>query len=373
VLDRARLLRAIAANHRAWFRRRAGVGGGRVERVGGLDVVVADGFGTIAFPSGRAAGLREELDDALALGLRAMSCWALREDRRLGTLLVARGFEWGWQPHWMARDLSAVPDDTGGHEVVPADGDVPNDLPYASAAPLPRAARRLVVLAGGRPVGHVVVNPWRGIAGIYDMGVADGWRRQGIGRALTLAACRLGHEMGCSHAVLNATGEGEPLYRRAGFESLGVGRTWWLHPGPRPTARQSALVEAIGFGNVDALAALDPTSAELEEPIPGGGPPLAVAVVTGRAEVADWILARRADLASAPVEPRGGTLLHVAVEWDDEAMLRVALAHRADPTVRDPMWNGTPLDWAEHLGRERLAEVLREPEGVTPRRRVPPD
>jgi hypothetical protein len=59
------------------------------------------------------------------------------------------------------------------------------------------------------------------------------------------------------------------------------------------------------------------------------------------------------------VEPRGGTLMHVAVEWDDEALLRVALAHGVDPTVRDGMWNGTPLDWAEHLGRERLAEVLR--------------
>jgi hypothetical protein len=118
-------------------------------------------------------------------------------------------------------------------------------------------------------------------------------------------------------------------------------------------------VEAIGFGNLDALTALNPTRAELEEPIPGGGPPLAVAVVTGRADVAAWLLGRRPDLASAPVEPRGGTLMHVAVEWDDEALLRVALAHGADPTVRDGMWNGTPLDWAEHLGRERLAEVLR--------------
>jgi GNAT superfamily N-acetyltransferase len=354
----------MASNHRAWFRRQAGVRGGRVERVGGLHIVVAGRFGTIAFPSGRAVGLREQLDDAMALGLGAMSCWALREDRRLGTLLVARGFEWGWQPHWMACNLSTIPDDTGRHEVVQAEGDVPNDLPYASAGPLPRAAHQLMVLASGRPVGHVAVNPWRGIAGIYDMGVADGWRRHGIGRALTLAACRLGHELGCSHAVLNATGEGEPLYRGAGFESLGLGRTWWLHPGPRPTTRQAALVEAIGFGNLDALTALEPTRAELEEAIPGGGPPLAVAVVTGRADVADWLLARRPDLASAPVETRGATLMHVAVECDDEALLRVALAHGADRTARDAIWNGTPLDWAEHLGRERLAGVLREDQTI---------
>jgi GNAT superfamily N-acetyltransferase len=359
-MDRARLLRATAANHRSWFRRQAGVRGGGVQRVGGLDLVVVGSFGTIAFPPGRAAGLQERLNDVMALGLRTMSCWALDEDRQLGTLLVARGFEWGWQPHWMARNLSTVPAESGGHEVVATDGDVPDDLPYASAGPLPHAAQRLVVLAGGRAVGHVVVNPWRGIAGIYDMGVADGWRRQGIGRALTLGACRLGRELGCSHAVLNATGEGEPLYRGVGFQSLGLGRTWWLHPGPRPTARQSALVEAIGIGKRDALAMLDPTPAELEEPTPGGGPPPAVAAVTSRADVADWILTRHPALGSAPVEPRGGTLMHIAVESDDEAMLRVALAHGADPTIRDETWHDTPLDWAEHLGRAWLAQVLRQ-------------
>ena len=29
--------------------------------------------------------------------------------------------------------------------------------------------------------------------------------------------------------TLNATGEGELLYGAMGFESLGRGRTWWLH------------------------------------------------------------------------------------------------------------------------------------------------
>jgi hypothetical protein len=161
--------------------------------------------------------------------------------------------------------------------------------------------------------------------------------------------------------VLNATGEGEPLYRAAGFASLGLGRTWWRHPGPRPTVRQAALVEAIGFGAPGALAALEPTDDELAEEIPGGGPPLAVAVVTGQAGVADWILGRRPDLVSRPVEPRGGTLLHVAAEWDDEALVRVALAHGADRDVRDNVWHGTPLGWAEALGRPGLARLLREP------------
>ena len=358
MLEAATLLRATAANHRAWFRRSAAMAGGGVERLDGLEVIVANGGGTIAFPHVRAHA-REALDAAVRLGLPSMSCWSLAEDRGLGTLLVARGFEWGWQPHWMALDLARLPDEEPAHSVVPARGEAPRDLPYACARPDPPAVRHLAVIERGRTVGHVVVNPWRGYAGIYDMGVVPDRRRRGIGRALTIAACGLGRELGCAYAVLNATGEGEPLYRAVGFQSLGLGRTWWLHPGPRPTPRQTALAEAIGFANLDELTALRPTPEELEQELPGGGPPLAVAVVTGQAPVADWILRRRPDLVSRPIEPRGGTLLHVAVEWNDEQLVDVALAHGADRRARDQTWNATPLEWAEHLNRPRLAARLR--------------
>ena len=359
MLETATLLRATAANHRAWFRRSAAVAGGGVERLDGLEVIVAEGSGTIAFPRGRARS-REALDGVVRLGLRSMSCWSLAEDHVLGALLVARGFEWGWQPHWMALDLARLPDEEPAYPVLAARGRYLRELPYASVRPYPPAARHLGVVEQGRPVGHVVVNPWRGYAGIYDMGVVPDRRRHGIGRALTIAACRLGGELGCAFAVLNATGEGEPLYRAVGFQSLGLGRTWWLHPGPRPTSRQTALAEAIGFADLDGLAALRPTPEELEQELPGGGPPLAVAVVTGQAAVADWILQRRPDLVSQPVEPRGGTLLHVAVEWDDERLVEVALAHGADRHARDRTWNATPLDWAEHLNRPGLAARLRD-------------
>jgi hypothetical protein len=50
VLDRTTLLRATAANHRAWFRRCAAVAGGGVERCDGLDIVVDGGSGTIRSP-----------------------------------------------------------------------------------------------------------------------------------------------------------------------------------------------------------------------------------------------------------------------------------------------------------------------------------
>jgi ribosomal protein S18 acetylase RimI-like enzyme len=65
------------------------------------------------------------------------------------------------------------------------------------------------------------------VAGIYDMGVAAHERRRGVGRALTAAALDLGRAAGCSFATLNATPEGELLYRRLGFRSVGLAQTWW--------------------------------------------------------------------------------------------------------------------------------------------------
>jgi GNAT superfamily N-acetyltransferase len=341
MLDRAKLLRAIAANHRSWFRRR----GGAVERLGGIDLIVNGHEGTIAFPPRRTRGaVARAVEHADALELRTLSCWSLSEDRALGTLLIARGFEWGWQPWWMGLDLDDLPDEEPRHQV------------HSRR----RGATHVVAVRDrGGNLGSVTVNPWRRIAGIYDMGVRPEHRRQGIGRALTLAACRLAHDVGCSHAVLNATPEGERLYRTVGFQRLGEGRTWWRHPGERTTPRQQALVEAIGFGELEALEALLPTDAELERSIGGAGPPLVITVLTGQPAVTDWILARRPDLVSRGLGDVGYTLLHAAAEWDAPDVAAVALTHGADPTIRDANHNGTPLGWAEHFGRGRIAAMLR--------------
>jgi hypothetical protein len=89
-------LRAIAANHRVWFRRGAGA---RVERVGVLELVVNGAEGALPFPVKRTrAAVADALERVDELALRTVSCWSLDEDKALGTLLIARGFEWGWQP-----------------------------------------------------------------------------------------------------------------------------------------------------------------------------------------------------------------------------------------------------------------------------------
>jgi ribosomal protein S18 acetylase RimI-like enzyme len=283
------------------------------------------------------------IDRADELDLGTVSCWSLDEDKRLGTFLIARGFEWGWQPWWMALDLDELPDEEPRHQVL---------------SRRRGAAHVLAVRNGGQNVGGVVVNPWRGVAGIYDMGVWPAYRRRGIGRALTLSACRVARDAGCTHAVLNATPDGELLYSTVGFQRLGEGRTWWRHPGERTTPRQAALVEAIGLGDLEALEELEPTAAELERPIGGAGPPLVITALTRQAASADWILAHRPDLVSCGLGSPGYTLLHACVEWDAPEVAAVALARGADRSIRDHEHNGTPLSWARHFGRDEIARLL---------------
>jgi ribosomal protein S18 acetylase RimI-like enzyme len=65
------------------------------------------------------------------------------------------------------------------------------------------------------------------VAGIYDMGVAVHERRRGVGTALTHATLARARAAGCVVATLNATADGEHLYRTLGFRSVGFAQTWW--------------------------------------------------------------------------------------------------------------------------------------------------
>jgi ankyrin repeat protein len=60
----------------------------------------------------------------------------------------------------------------------------------------------------------------------------------------------------------------------------------------------------------------------------------------------------------AAIEQPWQTALHTAVESDDPDVVRLLLSLGADPTVRDTRFDGTPLDWAKHLGRPALTALL---------------
>jgi ankyrin repeat protein len=64
--------------------------------------------------------------------------------------------------------------------------------------------------------------------------------------------------------------------------------------------------------------------------------------------------------SDVPAEQRWHTALHAAVECDDAALARRLLDLGAGLSSRDERFHATPLDWARHLGRDRLVALLTE-------------
>jgi ribosomal protein S18 acetylase RimI-like enzyme len=312
------LLGAVADNHRRWFRARGGENG----------------------------------------------VWSLARNDELGVRLVARGFDWGWRPHWMGVELEDEPATVAeiaartGFEVIRPAPPFAKTLPYREEGPLPPEAIHLGVWLREKVIGQVIVLPLDGVAGIYSMGVAPKVQGRGIGLALTRAALRAAWEQGCEAAVLNATPAGERLYARAGFRSRGWGQTWWPSGGPAPGERQIVIAEAVGFGDIAALEALAPSESEAGCPPEGRVAPLALAAVTGQAGSIDFLLGRFPAQAASRFPPHGGNLLHVAVEHDRPEAIAAALRHGVDPEARDKSYDATPAGWAEHLGRPHLTPLL---------------
>jgi len=310
VNDSEHLIRAAARNHTSWMTAQTLVTGGAVERHGALRWLGSrGGHATLAFPRRLPSpGLDALLEWSRRRGGGGIGCWAtgLEPTGEPAARLVARGFEWGWQPHWMALDLDRLPLEETDDRVALVT-DVPEYGPGFGRALLelvrrhPRRFAHAVARVDGAYAGHAAVHVVGGRlagAGIYDVEVVPSQRRRGLGRALTLAVCRAAARAGAGVATLNATGEGELLYSALGFRSLGLGQTWWIHRAglrsPLPPGLV-AVAEAAGRGDVRALERLAPRSRLLRRRLPGNELGLAqVARDAGHPEAADWLAARGA-------------------------------------------------------------------------------
>jgi hypothetical protein len=235
------LVRAAAHNHISWMGRAADATGGAVVREHGLTwtVPAPGGEAMLLFPTDTSvAALDAMIAGARERGARGIGCWATGLERfdDLAERLMDRDFEWGWQPHWMAIDLARLPmhdDDPRVSLVdhVPEYGGHGAAL-MSLARAQPHCSWHAVARVDGAYAGHAWAHLTDGelaSAGIYDVDVVLRHRRQGLGAALTIAVCRAAANAGARVATLNATGEGELLYRALGFRSLGLGQTWWRH------------------------------------------------------------------------------------------------------------------------------------------------
>lgn len=400
------LVNAVVDNHARWFAAKSlALGGEARPAPGGGILAISPHEITLAFPRVREANSGQYVDEFMVLCRERrpdlVGCWA-RDPRGYGTLgchLAARGFEWRWQAQWMALDLRAIrsdfPTPPGLRIEVDehADWEV-EDLPYydkrelgalrALGAARPRRIWHFGAWLDGKPVGHSLLHLSTGrfgVGGIYNVGVIPDAQNQGIGRAVSLAACYAARKLSANYAVLNAATH---IYDRIGFKTVGRGQTWWLererllHP---PSAEEIAFAEAIGTGDLSALEHASRLP-DLDAPLACGLTPIRFAARYRKPASARWLASRGAPLRFLDAwdlgwkreavrllkkQPelanlRSGrwqmTPLHVAAERGDEELARLILTAKPDLTLCDGEFNGTALGWARHFNQAGVAALI---------------
>ncbi|HEV2471168.1 MAG TPA: GNAT family N-acetyltransferase, partial [Chthonomonadales bacterium] len=220
-----------------------------------------------------------------------------------------------------------------------------------------------------------------GVGGIYNVGVVPAARNQGIGRAISAAACVAAGRLGCSYVTLNSATH---IYDRLGFRTVGYGQTWWLSQErlqQLPSREEVTFAEAVGTGDVAALEAMKQLP-DLDIPLACRLRPIELAARAGKPRSIRWLISRGANLHVLDAWDMGWkeearrilkrqpelanfcfgqfhfTPLHAAAMRGDEELAALLLTAKPDLTICDREYHGTPLGWARHFHRERIAAMI---------------
>jgi len=273
---------------------------------------------------------------------------------------------------------------------------ISRQLPEAPDAPVFRALRsgdldRLRVVlegdgspnvvnqAGLTPLHSAVIHGPEFVALLLDHRADPNVSAQPVGTPLTLAASW--RELECIPPLLEAGADPNarddrgrtPLNSLAGADTDEVGTyiDLLVEAGADLEARdetgRTPLFRALWMDNSPAALALLEAGADLGAADDAGTPILVAAVRFGSHEGTATVLRK---IASAPsdheaalnaTDEMGRTALHVAVK--DPDLVELLLQAGANPTAKDS-WGRTPLNWAEELGDEKSAAILRETVGA---------
>jgi ankyrin repeat protein len=162
-------------------------------------------------------------------------------------------------------------------------------------------------------------------------------------------------------AAVDARGAGEwmsPLSTALAFGYLPAAQTL-----VRRGARVETLPVAAGLGRLEDVRQLLPAASSLNR-----HRATALAAQLGHVEILRLLL----DAGEDPdrYNPKGNhghsTPLHQAVWAGHDAVVRLLVERGARLDIKDTIYEGTPLGWAEYGGRKEIAEYLRARAGLAP-------